>query len=328
MLFYTAESPNDFPVSELDPDAHILLSPTSFHPRHEYRFHHPNSVLIDSGAYVHGAALTPRGRFRTLVEQIRIAEQFPDAQVTLTHCDVLARDTLDPRSVIDETLRNAEWFMAQRDLQPHWKRMLVAQARDPDEYYLVVSELRALAPDLIALGGLTRFVRQDRKFIPVMIEAASEGAGDLPLHALGITAAHVLQHLKGLGIAQCDSATAVWAAVYGNLVYSRPYRRYRLASRHSNQPEARQETSFAKTINQPLACECPVCRTDAQILTGASVRAKYARFIHNYYHLKIEVQGGGPWQEAYSSAEYQSVLTTYLSSRTSCADTAPCDSGS
>lgn len=328
MQFYTAESPNDFPISELDPEAQVLLSPTTFHPQYQYPFRPPHAVLIDSGAYVHGTSKSRRGRFRTLVEQVRIAEQFQDADVTITHCDVLHRDHLDQRVTIDETLRNAAWFMAQNDWQGHWKRMLVAQARDPDEYFLVVSLLRDFEPDLIGLGGLTRFVKSDERLVTAMVEAAVEGAEHIPLHLLGITSPRLLGQFERLNIRQCDSATAVWAAIYGNVLYSRPYRRYRLASTHSNQPEVRQDSTFAKTIAQPLSCECPVCRTDPQMLMGTTLQAKFSRFVHNYYHLKIEVQGGGLWQEAFLSAEYQSVITTYLCYRTSLSSKANSLSGS
>lgn len=318
MLFYTAESPGtDFPIAELDREASVLWSPTSFHPQYQYPFRLPERVVIDSGAYVHGTSKTHRGRFRTLMEQLRIAEQVPKASVTITHCDVLMREQQEARSAVDTTLRNAEWFMAQDVVPSHLQRMLVAQARDPDEVYLVVSQLQDLGPDLIALGGLAKFVRNGRTLLPQMIEAAVEGARETPIHILGITASHLLERLDRLGIQQCDSATAAWAAVYGNVLYSRPYRRYRLASQHSNQPQARQESSFARTITAPLPCPCPVCQAEQDHLAGITVRAKFLRFIHNYYHLKLEVQGEGPWQEAYLLAEYQSVITTLLSSRKS-----------
>lgn len=327
MKFFSAETPGDYPISTLDPDARLLLSPTTYPPTFAYPFPPPAAVMVDSGAFHHGHRNSRRGRLRTLVDQLRIADQFPQADVTLAHCDVLHREGMDHRLVIDETLRNAEWFM-QQDLPARFHRLLVAQARDPDELYLVVSRLQEFGPEVIGIGGMVKYLRADRRVVPRMIEAAREAAGPIPLHAFGVTAPHLLERLRQMGIQRCDSATVIRNAVFGSVVYSRPYRRFRLVSEHSSRPEQRQKTTYYHALKNPLPCHCPVCREDPAQLQGSTPEAKYCRTIHNYYHVKLEVQGEGTWQAAYSSAEFQSVITTLRSSLRSLKGRAPLSSPS
>ncbi|MCD0160879.1 MULTISPECIES: hypothetical protein [unclassified Deinococcus] len=316
MKYFCGYTPWDFPIAQLDPYAHMLVSPTTYSPTYRYDFHPPQEVMLDSGAFHHGRRNTHRHRLRTLHDQLKIAEQYPGSTVTLAHSDVLLRPEVDPRRSIHETLVNAEWFMRQ-DLPSGYRRMTVAQARTPDEMYLVVSQLAQFEPELIGIGGLANLHRTHRKLLPFMLEGAVEAAGDLPLHALGVTAQHILQRLRINNIYSCDSATAIWCAIYGSVVYARPYRRYRLISEKSSRPESPQETGYYSSLTRPLACTCPVCRTVPEELLGSDSRAKYARYIHNYYHIKLEIEGEGEWQAVYSSAEYQSVMTTFLSSRSS-----------
>ncbi|GGM17282.1 hypothetical protein GCM10010841_26910 [Deinococcus aerophilus] len=316
MNYFSTFTPWDFPVAQLDPHARILLSPTTYSTRHQYRFLPPAEVMIDSGAYHHGKRNAKRNRLRTLFDQLAIAEQFPRSRITIGHCDVLPRPDTDPRSSVHVTLINAEWFM-QQPIQAGYARMTVAQARTPDEMYLVVTQLAQFAPDLIGLGGLAALHRRNRKLLPLMIEAAVEGAGDVPLHALGVTAQYVLDRLRSNGVFSCDSATAIWCAIYGSVIYARPYRRYRFISDKSTRPESPQITGYYSSLARPLPCVCPVCRENPEQLMGSDTRAKYARCIHNHYHSKLEIEGEGEWQAAYLSAEYQSVMTTLLSSTAS-----------
>lgn len=320
MRFYSVETPGDFPVSELDPDASILFSPTTFAPNYRYPYKSPKRILIDSGAYHHGHRNTRRGRHRTLYEQLNIAAQFPQSDVLLAHCDVFFREGMDHRSAVDETLRNAEWLM-QQEVPKDVQRMLVAQGRDPDELYLAVTELKALSPNVIGLGGLGRYLQTNRRMVPILLEAAVEAAGDVPVHTLGLTAPHLQERMKQMGISQCDSASAMWYAVYGSVLYSQPYRRFRLKSQRSSHPEVPQSTTFYRTIERPLPCSCPVCQDDPTALLGTTPAAKLCRFIHNYFHIKLDIEGEGTWQEAYLSAEFQSVITILRSSRPSYAPT-------
>ncbi|MDL2344404.1 hypothetical protein QOL99_09580 [Deinococcus sp. MIMF12] len=300
----------------MDPQARLLLSPTTYSSRAQYSSQPPYEVMIDSGAYHHGGRNVSRTRLRALHDQLTIAQQFPDSQVTIAHCDVLPRAAADSRSSIHATLINAEWFMAQ-PLPAGYARMTTAQARTPDEMYLVVTQLAQFGPDLIGIGGLANLHRTHRKLLPLMIEGAVEAAGDTPLHALGVTAQHVLDRLRANGVFSCDSATAIWCAVYGSVIYARPYRRYRFVGEKSSRPESPQVTGYYSSLTHPLPCCCPVCRDDPRQLMGSDMRGKYARCIHNHYHLKLEIEGEGEWQAAYSSAGYQSVITTLLSSTAS-----------
>lgn len=313
MRYFTATASWDFPLANLDPDAHVLFSPTTFPPVWTYPYRHPKTIILDSGAFHHNQRNPNRGRLRALTDQLRIAAQFPTSHVTLTHCDVMLRDPLTARAGIDETLRNAEWFMAQPIESSHM-RMTVAQARAPEEMYLVVSQLTQFQPDSIGLGGLAHLHRSNRALLPLMIEAAVEAAGRIPLHALGVTAAHVIQRLKSNGVTSCDSATPIRNAIYGSLIYSHPYRRYRLISEKSTRPEHQQETGYYTAIPTPLPCPCPACRDDPDLLRDTGAWGKHARHVHNYYHVKLEIEGAGAWQEAYLSAEYPSVMQMLRSS--------------
>ena len=316
MKYFSTFTPWDFPVAHLDPTARLLLSPTTYSPNFRYPFHSPAEVMIDSGAYHHGKRNAKRSRMRTLLDQLTIAEQFRHSRVTISHCDVIPRPDTDPRVSVHATLLNAEWFM-QQPMPAPYARMTVAQARTPDEMYLVVTQLVQFSPNLIGLGGLAALHRRNRKLLPLMIEAATEGAGDVSVHALGVTAPYVLDCLRRNGVCSCDSATAIWCAIYGSVIYARPYRRYRFISDKSTRPESPQVTGYYSSLARPLPCVCPVCRDDPTQLMGSDTRAKYARCIHNHYHAKLDLEGEGEWQAAYLSAEYQSVMTTLLSSTTS-----------
>jgi tRNA-guanine family transglycosylase len=134
-----------------------------------------------------------------------------------------------------------------------------------------------------ALGSLAGMVASSRDELLRRVEAALEAVGP-NLHVLGVSSTTVLPQLVRAGVASIDSGAPIHEAWRGGLFYSRPFRRYKLASPHFQ--EWRRTYSFAEILTDPLPCDCPVCQENPEhIFQLKGKRFINLRAVHNYYHI-------------------------------------------
>ena len=306
MDYFIALTPGDLPLADVAERSCVLASPAHFPLGRASIFgrRRLRALMLDSGAYHHNSSRRGRTQQEALDDQLRVVHRFPEAdQVFLVHCDVLPRLNISYASAVQQTLRNAEAFQ-RLEIDGAFERVAVAQGRSPDEMYLVVSALREMGYERVAIGGLANLYKGRHRAIGEYIEAACEAADTTPVHVLGVTAPKALFYMRRSGVVSCDSASPIWAAVHGLLLYSRPFRRFRLSSRRSLRAESDVDTGFHSMIERPLPCQCPVCQRDPELLTGTDTRGKHFRTIHNYLHLRAEVEGAHIWRQVSLSADY------------------------
>lgn len=304
MEYFIAVTSHELPFSEVTHDCSLLVSPTNFSPDFHFAGSRPLGALyVDSGAYHYNTRRIAKDQHQALEGQLRLMDRFPEAgRVAFFHCDVLPREGISPGESVELTLANAIQF-SRMTVDPAIEKVGVAQARTPDEMYFVVRFLIDLGYGRVGLGGLANLHRKKASLLKQMIEAAVEAASNTPLHALGVTGANVLELFRRNNIASCDSATPIWSAIYGSLLYSAPLRRYRLASSKSERPGIQPDTGYYRQLQRPLPCRCPVCQHDPGLLTGTEPIHKHYRTIHNYLHLRAEIEGEDAWQKTSLSAD-------------------------
>lgn len=304
MRYFVAYSPSDFPFTLVDARARLLVSPTTFAPTFAYPGPPPQALLIDSGAYHHGSRRGRPSWRHALDRQLGVLEQFagvPD--VGVLHLDVIARDDLSPARAVRQTRANAEGFVGAGEL-PLALKVGVAQARDPEELFEVVTFLRELGFARLALGGLARMSYQKPAAFAQMLAAARAASERVPLHVLGVAGKRALPVLRAHGVSSCDSATPAWTAIYGSLLYSGPLRRLRL---RQSVTRTIKRTGFYTFVDEAPPCACPACALGVD-LAGRDKIARFARAAHNYLHLKREIEGAwGEWPEP---AAFQDALNT------------------
>lgn len=300
MRYFVAFTDVDPPYVNTDPACAVMISPTCISPFFRFTWGRPAEVLIDSGAYHHNRRRRALSQEEAVEQQMRILGALPEAsRVGVMHCDVLPRQGISPAQALEATLVNAEKFLSY-PLPGKVERVAVAHGDNPEEMYAVIRYLRELGYSRIAVGGLSRLNFQHRPKLLRLLEAAGEAGQDAELHALGLSGATLLPLMSQCGFASCDSAAPALFAVHGSLIYSHPFRRYRLDNALLNRADARQRTSLYEPLASPLPCPCPVCSTDPELLSTPGVEGTWYRSIHNYLHLKAQVEGRQVWERPYS----------------------------
>lgn len=250
----------------------------------------PTELIVDSGAFQG----RPAGPEETLRRQLYIAEGL-DIPVGLCHLDVLmagAHSPLEAGRRSAQNLAQAQQLiqLVERDgLAANIEPIGVIQGENAERVFYVAQALAEMGYTRFALGSLARKVASARDEVLRRAEAALEAVGPR-LHILGVSSAPALAALSRLGVESADSGTPIKEASRGGLLYSRPFRRYKLASDHFT--EWRRSYDFAELLAEPIPCDCPVCASDPwAIFEQRGKRAVNLRAVHNYYHLRRAVEG-------------------------------------
>jgi queuine/archaeosine tRNA-ribosyltransferase len=164
----------------------------------------------------------------------------------------------------------------------------VIQAVSPEQVYHVGCALADMGYERFALGSLARLADGARPELLRRAEAALEAVGPR-LHVLGVSSVGLLRELSRSGVESADSGAPMHEAARGGILYSRPFRRYKLASEHF--AEWRRSYRLAELLDTPLPCDCPVCIVEPErLLEPRGKRSVNLRGIHNYYHLRREIE--------------------------------------
>lgn len=253
----------------------------------------PTELIIDSGAFQHhreGRSPTPEV---VLSRQVYIAAGL-DVPIGMCHLDVLAAGARTPADAARRSAQNlaqARWLIEHgaEQLPANAEPIGVIQGRDAEQIFYVARALAEMGYQRFALGSLAGKVANARDEVLRRTEAALEAVGPR-LHMLGVSSVPVIEALARLGVESADSGTPIKEAARGGIFYSEPFRRYKLPSAYFR--EWQRSYSFAEVLESPLPCDCPVCRDDpAQLMNPNGKVAVNLRALHNYYHLRRDIEG-------------------------------------
>ncbi|GAB4199186.1 MAG: hypothetical protein OHK0022_19210 [Roseiflexaceae bacterium] len=255
----------------------------------------PEALILDSGAFQYWRSGKMPEPTAVLARQLSMIEG-TTLSVGLCHLDVPllgARSQGDRDERVAQNLRNAHWLIGQVNRLPARIRPIgVIQGFSVENVCHVALTLADMGYTAFALGSLAKMVASSRDEVLRRVEAALEAVGP-NIHVLGVSSTAVLAELGRLGIASADSGAPIHEGWRGGLFYSRPFRRYKIASAHFQ--EWGRSYSFADVLDAPLSCSCPVCASDsARLMEPRGKEMVNLRALHNCYHLMRELDPSRP----------------------------------
>lgn len=294
MLFYVSWYPGDPVYSVYDENCAFLVSVTSVArnwtvnqlPRR------PRRLLIDSGGYRFATypseALPPATILR---RQLEILSGCTSPSIICARDHPILRAGADQRekdSCITQTIAFAyelKSLIERTGLPDNVQPMAIVQGYDRDSLQYCAQELKAIGFPLFGIGSLAGIRHHN-----VLMERVNAVAAIIPpanLHLLGFSSVPLVRQLAKRGFSSFDSARPAKAAMYNEVLYSRPYRRYGIEE--PDNALVKQRLPPGRRLSIPLPCKCPVCRRNPEkILQVGSRDAIRDRALHNYFHLKRE----------------------------------------
>lgn len=309
MDFYVSWSHSD-PLYQLyDKHCSMLISTTSVSGIWQLnRFSElPHQIMLDSGSYTYIANQLPLPSPREIFNrQIAILGD-NDVPTIICAVDKPIIDkslTLTQRNqAIDKTIANA-WelkiLMAEyykNSIVGKQKRYLVEPLAIVQGYD--IPTLRYCARQLIDLGyvrfgiGSMAHLYHTEEIVK-RVEAVQSIVG-ASVHVFGVSAVETMKKLKELGVTSVDSARPIKAAIYNEVLYSEPYRRFGIAGSHF-QPSNPKFSLHRLICELSIICSCPICKNSLNndILKLGTRKHLLLRAVHNYYHVKKMI---ADWQD-------------------------------
>lgn len=248
----------------------------------------PVRLMVDSGAFslIHrpnGIIPTQKDVFCRQVNAAR-GSQVP---TILCHFDSPLPpaniETLEVYRKIETTISNAHEFIRlfkSCSLPPNFKSLGVIQGHNHDTICFCARELLRAGFDFYGIGSLAPLQRSDQ--IVDRVEAAMQVVGP-DLHVFGVSAIETVRQLAAKGIRSFDSSRPIRAAMYNSILYSRPLRVFTVRGSRL--------TRNVPVLDDPLPCKCPICvKEPSLLLRGGQKKYHNVRAIHNYYHLRREIE--------------------------------------
>ncbi len=259
----------------------------------------PHQIMLDSGSYSYVAnhllLPSPREAFN---RQIAILD---DIDIPVIFCAV-DRPMLDKslsltqrNQAIDKTIANA-WELKILMAEYYKSSTVGKQRRFPIEPLAIVQgydlpTLKYCARQLVHLGyvrfgiGSMAHLYHSEEIVR-RVEAVQSIVGT-SVHVFGVSAIETMKRLKELGVTSVDSARPIKAAIYNEVLYSEPYRRFGIEGSHFQPGDSK--FSIHRLISEPsIVCPCPVCKNglNNDILKLGTRKHLLLRAVHNYYHIK------------------------------------------
>lgn len=291
MRFYVSWYPGDpwYPLH--DDDCAMLISAASV--SREWTLGDfpkpPCYLMLDSGGYRYTIAPDERPTPREVFErQLRIIENH---EVETILC-ALDYPILDPDvssngkdRCIDQTIAYAyefKWLMDRYQPPDYVEGMAVIQGYDVPSLVYCARQLQAIGFARYGVGSLAPL--KHHREILARVEAVMEVVSP-NLHVFGVGAIRTLHALRHLGMCSVDSARPAKAAMYNQVFYSRPFRRFAIAASRDKVGAA---MPSHRRLSEPLPCDCPACggRANPDILKFGRREYVRLRTLHNYWHLK------------------------------------------
>ncbi len=291
MRFYASWYPGDPWYPRYEPDAAVLISVTSVSRqwRLAERAILPRYLILDSGGYRYALAPeerpTPRQNFERQLQMLGDCET--ETILCASDHPILTPDA--PSNEKDRSLTQTiayacefKELAAKQHLSPHIQLMAVIQGYDVASSVHCAHELKALGFSQYGLGSLAPL--KSHPEIIARVTAVTDVVG-VNLHIFGVSAIRTMQTLHDLGITSLDSSRPAKAAMYNQVFYSQPFRRFAIAASRDKVGAAMPHT---RRLHAPLPCDCPICREgrNADVINFGSREYVFARTLHNYWHLK------------------------------------------
>jgi tRNA-guanine family transglycosylase len=291
MEIYFAWAHSDPYYPRVVPDCGILVSVpnvTGVWTTERFPFP-PRSLMVDSGGYqvLRGEE---RGLRATFDRQVSIAGHLTNALICVLDVPI-PRGYISPRErhrCLERTLANAYAYHAWWQETPRaetWELLAVIQGNDLDSIQFCAGELKRLGFSRYGLGSLAGLYHTAE--IVRRVEAAMEIVGP-GIHVFGVSAMATMRELARLGVGSIDTARHMHGAIYNELLYSEPFRRYGVVG--SVYRADRQKFPRNRELAIPLCCTCPPCRENSMGLVALrGQRPVHHRALHNCYHLHREL---------------------------------------
>jgi tRNA-guanine family transglycosylase len=291
MRFYVSWYPGDPWYPLYDDDCAMLISIASV--SRDWTLGNfpkpPRYLMLDSGGYRYAIAPRERPKPREVFErQLRIIEGYEVETVLCT----LDYPILDPSMSSNEKDRcisqtiaysyEFKYLMNQYQLPDHVEGMAVIQGYDVSSLSRCVHELQTVSFTRYGLGSLAPL--KHHREILARVEAVMEIVGPY-LHVFGVGAIRTLRALHDLDVCSVDSARPAKAAMYNQIFYSQPFRRFAI---EKSQDKVGAAMPSHRRLSKPLPCECPACGGEANpgVLKFGNRKYIALRTLHNYWHLK------------------------------------------
>ncbi|MBC7474762.1 MAG: hypothetical protein H7263_10765 [Candidatus Sericytochromatia bacterium] len=300
MDYYVTWTDRDVNYQEYDDNCHMMISPRnvnkSWSSKKWTKF--PKKIIIDSGAIQYIKDKRFPSPEDVLNRQLSIfGEDVPSKLLTFCSPDIpLIPYKISKTEALERiklTIKNAEQYfnlMEKQKLYKNYRFMGVVQAFDPETAYYSSLRLAEIGYETFGIGSLIPLsARGDKQLIFRIIEAVIEAIGTR-VHIFGITAPGLISKLKKLKVESIDSSTPMREAINGAIIYSNPFRRCKFL-RDTRSQEWTRNYSFGEIIDKLESCICPVCIEDPdRLLLGGQKKNINWKAIHNYFHLKWEIQ--------------------------------------
>ena len=291
MHFYVSWYPGDPWYPRYDDDCAMLISVASVSgvwSLDEFK-RMPRHLMLDSGGYRYASVPGERPDPKEIFErQLRIIEGH---HVPTTLC-ALDYPIVDPAACsnvkdrhIDQTVAYAYELKA---LMNRWRppanvdAMAVVQGYDAASMAYCATCLKEVDFSHYGIGSLAPLKHHEE--ILERVQAVMEIVGR-ELHIFGVSAIETVGALRDLGIRSVDSSRPAKAAMYNQVFYSKPFRRFSLAESEDHVGAA---MSSDRRLSKALPCDCPACGGEGNpdILKLGSREYIALRTLHNYWHLK------------------------------------------
>lgn len=281
--FYIGWSHSDAIFCDYFPECPVLISAILDNRGSVKRYKNkPKKLILDCGSVFY-VKQENRPLLKNVFDiQISLLEDCEkETIVQMVHFDepMLHKTTLSERYMaVERTLFNAYEYLnifQKYNLPMSIQPMGVIQGYDQASIEFSAYELTKMGYKKFGIGSL--LFKHHTKQIE-MIRRAADVVGPSNLHVFGVTGIPQISAMVDIGVSSFDSTRPTMAAAFFQVFYSRPFRTFFL-------PESRAKPTSPRLEN-PLYCECPVCKNDAkQILIPSPREFMKLRSIHNYYHL-------------------------------------------
>ncbi|HZK55839.1 MAG TPA: hypothetical protein VFC84_16860 [Desulfosporosinus sp.] len=247
----------------------------------------PQSLMIDSGAFnLIGNPNKSFNQSKTFQTQLNVSHG-STIPTLICHLDFPIppniTDKVEVYRRVETTLANAYEFMhlyKSSNLPANFKSVGVIQGNNHETIRYCAREMSRIGFDHLAIGSLASLYVADQ--IVERVRAAVKVVGP-ELHVFGISGIEVAKELFKLGISSIDSSRPMKASMYQCLLYFNPFRTFKIG--HSNIQRN------MPSLDAPLPCDCPICKKDPNLVFKVGAKShNNLRAVHNYYHLKLELE--------------------------------------
>lgn len=255
----------------------------------------PRKLIIDSGAFtLLSNPSLKMNQTKVFNLQLNISRG-SNVPTILCHLDnpipPSVNDTVDVYRKIEATLANAYEFLhlyKSAGLAPNYKSLGVIQGNSYDTLTFCAREMVRMGFDYLGIGSLAPIFKMETIMDRVRSVISVTGPD---IHVFGISGIEIGSKLMGLGIHSFDSSRAMKYAINQCVLYSLPFRTYKISPRVGKS---------IPILETPISCDCPICKKDPNlILKAGEKRYNNMRAVHNFYHLRRELE------EVYQATNHQ-----------------------